>query len=306
MFDLGDISALSSKDLLKVTHIFVTHSHIDHFIGFDTILRIFLGRDKTLHLYGPPNFFKHVEGKLTGFTWNLVSEFKNKFVIEVNEVHTDRVLTKSYVCQDHFQPKSIASSSSFSGTLLKEPSFSVNGVLLDHRIPCLALSLTENFYVNIIKEGLKELALPVGPWLNRFKAAIYKKKDLESSFLVTWEEKGQVKCEKKFILGDLVEKIARVSPGQKITYVTDVVGSPENFRKIIKFAKGTDHLFIEACFLDSEKETARKKYHLTAKEAGKLARKSDVSHFQLFHFSPRYKGRASDLEREAREAYIKP
>jgi len=306
MFDLGDISALSSKDLLKVTHVFVTHTHMDHFIGFDTLLRIFLGRDKTLHLYGPPSFFKQVEGKLAGFTWNLVNEFKNEFVIEVNEVHTDRILTKSYECQDHFQPKSVALSRPFSGILLKEPSFSVNGALLDHRIPCLALSLIENFYVNIIKEGLKELGLPVGPWLNLFKAAIYQKKDLDAEFPVTWEEKENVICKKKFILGNLINKIARVSPGQKITYITDVVASPENCRKIIKLAEGADTLFIEAFFLDSEKETARRKYHLTAKEAGELARKANVRHFQLFHFSPRYKGRAQDLEREAREAYVTP
>lgn len=304
MFDLGDISALSSKDLLKVTHVFVTHTHMDHFIGFDILLRIFLGRDKTLYLYGPPSFFKQVEGKLASFTWNLVNEFKNEFILEVNEVHSDRILTKSYACQDHFQSKSIASSRPFAGTLLKKPSFSVNGVLLDHRIPCLALSLTENFYVNIIKEELNELGLPVGPWLNLFKAAIYQKKDLETNFLVTWEGKENIICEKMFILGDLVEKIARISPGQKITYITDIVASPENCRKIIKLAKGADILFIEACFLDSEKETARRKCHLTAKEAGELARKADVRHFQLFHFSPRYKGRAADLEREARDAYV--
>ena len=30
MFDLGDLHALSPRDLLKVTHVFVTHSHMDH------------------------------------------------------------------------------------------------------------------------------------------------------------------------------------------------------------------------------------------------------------------------------------
>ena len=48
---------------------------------------------------------------------------------------------------------------------------------------------------------------------------------------------------------------------------------------------------------------ARKKYHLTAKEAGELAAKAEAKHFRLFHFSPRYKGRAAELEKEAREAY---
>jgi ribonuclease Z len=145
--------------------------------------------------------------------------------------------------------------------------------------------------------------LPVGPWLNRFKSAIYRKKDPKGDFFVTWEKKGRIVREKKFVLGDLVDKIAKITPGQKITYVTDVVASPDNSTKIVRLAKGANLLFIEGAFLDSDKEMARKKYHLTAREAGKLAARAGVNHFRIFHFSPRYKGRATELEQEAREAY---
>ncbi|MBW2035808.1 MAG: ribonuclease Z, partial [Deltaproteobacteria bacterium] len=299
MFDLGDLSPLSSRDLLKVTHVFVTHTHMDHFIGFDTLLRILLGRDKTLFLFGPPNFFKHMEGKLSGYTWNLVNEFQNDFMLEVSEVHPDRILTKNYICQDRFQARKPVSSRPFTGTLLEEPSFTVQGVLLDHRTPCLALSLIENFYVNIDRDALKNMKLPVGPWLNKLKSAIYEKRDPASDFLVTWEEKGEGVQEKKFNLGDLAKKVTRISPGQRIVYITDVSANPENSRKIIELAKGADLLFVEAAFLDSEKEIARRKYHLTAKEAGEIAKKAGVRQFRLFHFSPRYKHQAQDLEEEA-------
>ena len=305
LFDLGDLSSLSPRDLLKVTHVFVTHAHMDHFIGFDALLRVFLARDKTLHLYGPPGFFKHVDGKLAGYTWNLLSEYKNDFRIEVTEVHPDRLFAKTYICRDRFRPENTAPIKTFSGTLHKEPSFSIQGILLDHRIPCLGLSLTENYYVNINKEALMELGLPVGPWLNRLKAAIYEKKDYGGDFLVTWEQKGKGLNEKRFVLGDLVKKITRISPGQKIVYITDVVASPENCQKIISFAEGADLLFIEAAFLDSEKELADRKYHLTALKAGELAKKAGVRHFRLFHFSPRYKGRTGELEDEAKRAYEK-
>ena len=50
LFDTGDLAPLSSREILKVDHIFITHTHMDHFIGFDRVLRLCLGRNKTLHL----------------------------------------------------------------------------------------------------------------------------------------------------------------------------------------------------------------------------------------------------------------
>lgn len=305
IFDLGDLGGLSSKDLLKVSHAFVTHAHMDHFIGFDTLLRIFLGRSKRLHFYGPAGFFVHVEGKLSGYAWNLVAEYEEELVLEVSEVHPDEIRTRTYFCREQFRSHGEIRSRPFDGVLLDETSFTVHGTLLDHRIPCLGLALTERFYVNIMKEGLKELGLPVGPWLNGFKEAIYRETDPDTDFLVTWEEKGGGMRQEKFVFGELTGKIARISPGQKITYITDGAGHTENRTKMVDLAGKSNMLFIEAPFLESEREAARRKYHLTAREAGEIAREARVSAFRLFHFSPRYKGRERELEKEAREAFIR-
>ncbi|MBN1849156.1 MAG: ribonuclease Z [Deltaproteobacteria bacterium] len=303
MFDLGEIRPLSSKDLLKLTHVFVTHTHMDHFIGFDSLLRIFLGRDKNLHLFGPPCFFDRVEGKLAGYTWNLVDEYQDDFRLKVTEVHPDRIITREYCCQKQFMPSDKDRIEPFFRVLFHEPAFHVEAMLLDHRVPCLAFSLVENYYVHIIKEGLRELGLDVGPWLNRFKKAIYEKRPLQGDFIVTWEERGMTIREKKFILGELTDKIARIAPGQKITYITDVSGSPENKKKITQLAQDADHLFIEAAFLDRDKAIAQKKFHLTAKEAGELAREAAVKELTLFHFSPRYSRMVEAIEKEAMAAF---
>jgi len=303
MFDLGDLTALSARDLLKITHVFVTHAHMDHFIGFDTLLRIFLGRDKVLHIFGPPNFFAHVEGRLAGYTWNLVDEYKSNFLLKVTEVHTDKTLTRTYACRNRFKSDQSLKTDVFTGLLLKDPAFHVEAVILDHRIPCLGISLIENFSVNIIKEELKNMGLPVGPWLNRFKTVIYEKRDFKSDFTITWEEEGRIIKKKTFILGDLVQRIAIISPGKKITYITDVIGSPENYEKIIKLADRSDHLFIEAAFMHQDLDIAKKKYHLTALEAGQLAKGASVKQLTLFHFSPRYSHQADELRKEAGEGF---
>jgi ribonuclease Z len=305
MFDLGELASLTPKDLLKIDHVFVTHTHMDHFIGFDTLLRIFLGRDKLLHLYGPPGFFRHVEGKLAGYSWNLVREYDYNFILKVVEVHEDRMLTRTYECREGFAPQEPAIEEPFSGRLLSTTAFHVEAVLLDHRIPCLGLSLVENFYVNIIKEGLLRLGLEIGPWINEFKTALYDHADLSSPFSLTWKEKNQAVKEKDFRLGDLAKDIARISPGQKIAYITDVAGSPENREKIINLARGVEHLFIEAAFLEEDREAAQKKYHLTAREAGEIAGEAGAKRFTLFHYSPRYSNRADEIQREALDAFLR-
>jgi ribonuclease Z len=72
LFDMGDLGPQPAKQLVRVSDVFVSHTHMDHFIGFDRLLRVCLGRDARLRLFGPPGFPDQVEHKLGAYTWNLV------------------------------------------------------------------------------------------------------------------------------------------------------------------------------------------------------------------------------------------
>lgn len=296
LFDLGDLSTLSSRDILKITHVFVTHTHMDHFIGFDRLLRLCLGRQKRLYLYGPAGFLINVEGKLAGYSWNLVSQYKTGLDLIVTEVHTSHLISKEYKCNNQFIPEKEAKVSTFSGVLLKEPGLVVYATILDHKIPCLGLSIKEQFHVNIMKDRLIQLGLEPGPWLKEFKQALYACQDPMAKIKVN-------KNEKIVPLKELQENIARISPGQKIAYISDVGFNQVNLKKIIKFAKNADHLFIEAVFLEDLQELAKKKYHLTARQAGIIAGMANVKKITLFHFSPRYQGKENLLHHEAQKAF---
>ena len=303
LFDLGDLSGLSARDLLKVSHVFVTHTHMDHFIGFDMLLRLLLGRDKEIYLFGPSDFIQNVEAKLSAYTWNLIENYENTFSITVAEIQGEKSIMQSYSSRNRFKPAGAPQELPFKGNLLSEQSFSVDAVLLDHKIDCIGLSVKENFSINIIKEGLKELGLPVGPWLREFKKAIYESRDPAQTFRVVWQDKDRVTKERYFPLDELKERIARISPGQKISYIADIIGSPGNMEKAVNLALESDHLFIEAPFLDKDRDMARTKYHLTAREAGLIASRARVKELTPFHFSPRYFGREKELIEEAMAAF---
>ena len=173
--------------------------------------------------------------------------------------------------------------------------------MLDHGIPCLGLTLEEKYHLNIIKENLKSLGLAPGPWLNRFKQALYDKQSPDSIFVAG--EKKQDKSRKEFILGELADKITRISPGQKICYVVDVGYTRANRDKIIASVANADHLYIEAAFLEKDSQVAGLKNHLTARQAGTIAAKAGAKKFTIFHFSPRYSSQEPLLQEEASKAY---
>jgi ribonuclease Z len=301
IFDLGNIDSLSAKDILKISHVFITHTHMDHFIGFDRLLRLLLGREQHLHMYGPSGFLKNVEGKLSAYSWNLVKHYSNVLTLHITEVHPEHLITNVYLCQEGFLPASNSIKRPFNGILHQEASLTVLAEILDHGIPCLGFTIKERFHVNIVKESVSDLGLEIGPWLNDFKKALFSNQHPDSEFEINDAKKHLRK--NKFILGDLANRIARITPGQKISYVADVMYSPSNVEKMLKLAKLADHLFIEAAFLEKDKDMAKKKCHLTAWQAGSIAAKARVKQFTPFHFSPRYTGSGHLLEAEASAAY---
>lgn len=302
LFDLGDIHALTPREILKISHVFVSHTHMDHFVGFDRLLRLMLGRDKALYLYGPRGFIRNVESKLAGYSWNLVENYTNRFSLKVTEVRRDCRLSRGYACRKKFIADEAIVSRPSDGALLEESTLTVSAVILDHRLPCLGFNLQERFHVNILKDRLGPLGLQVGPWLQAFKRALFSGQDPLSTFTLNPEAGGNAPG-KAFVLKDLADQIAAISSGQKISYIADVLYSRENADKIIELADGSDHLFIEAAFLEEHRDIARAKYHLTARQAGAIAAASRVRRFNIFHFSPRYSDCPERLQQEADDAF---
>ncbi|MBK5276235.1 MAG: ribonuclease Z [Desulfuromonadales bacterium] len=298
LFDLGDIRALPPRKILRLSHIFISHTHIDHFFGFDHLLRLCLGREKLIRLFGPPGFTDRVEHRLASYTWNLVDSYPGDFIVVAAELHPDgRSISAEFHCRSGFKRENELTEQLHDGILLDEETFRIRTTFLDHKTVCLAFALEEKSHVNIMKNRLLELGLPAGPWLGELKRAILRGEADAKRFRVWWRAAGEM-VERHFTLGELKKEILQVVPGQKIAYVTDTACTPANAARIVELIRGADYLFIEAAFLDADRERAGERHHLTALQAGQLARQAGVARTIPFHFSPRYEGMEERLMEE--------
>jgi ribonuclease Z len=294
---------LSNAELLKVSHVFVSHTHIDHFIGFDRLLRTVFGREKTLTFFGPENFIKNVEGKLAGFTWNLVDRYEESLTIKVVEVREDKLLKGTFRAIDKFKISGEEEVKFEDGIILNDSTCVVRAAVLEHRVPCLGFSLQENLHVNINKDRLKSMCVVEGAWLNDLKQAVVEEKPDSYAIEMPVTREGISSFEKS-TLGQLKENLIEISQGQKIGYVVDTIYNEPNSKRIIELVKSADIFFCESPFLADEETRGQERFHLTSHQAGTLAREAGVKKLQVFHFSSRHRDCREQFYNEAQETFL--
>ncbi len=301
MFDLGDISSLPPRKIQRLEHVFVSHAHIDHFIGFDHLLRVLVGRDKTIALYGPDGFIGQVYHKLQAYRWNLVERFTSDLIFVITEIDSNLATrTTRLRLKNAFSPEAAADDHLVGGTVHSESTFRVTTAALEHRTPCLGFAIAEAAHVNVWKNRLAELRLPIGPWLRELKHAVVENRADDYSIQVGSGLGSS--SQRAMPLGEL-RSVVTVTPGQKIAYVTDVADTVANRQAIVQLACKADILFIEAAFAASDAEVAAERAHLTTAAAGSIAREAAVRRVEPFHFSPRYNGQEARLMNEVMAAF---
>jgi len=188
------------------------------------------------------------------------------------------------------------------GVLLQEPGFQVRATTIDHGIPALAFALEERAHVNIWRNKVESMGLAVGPWLGAFKEAILRGSPEDTPVAVTWAD-AHKEGPASLPLGALKKEIMRIAAGRKIAYVVDCAFTEANVARILALAQDADILFIEAVFLQEDSARAAERRHLTAHQAGTLARLANVKRLVTLHYSPRYQGHGERLAREAEDAF---
>ncbi|MFZ0403782.1 MAG: MBL fold metallo-hydrolase, partial [Pseudolabrys sp.] len=200
-----------------------------------------------------------------------------------------------------FTAENMASGRATDGILCHEAGFRVETAVLEHRTPCLAFAIQETAHVNVWKNRLEELGLPIGPWLRELKRAVVERKSdgdlIQVGIRTTSQDVNEMP------LG-ILRKAITVTPGQKVAYVTDAANTSANRAAIIALALNADLLFIEAAFAEADAQLATERAHLTTDAAGRLARAAGVRRVEPFHFSPRYSGQEARMMNEVMAAFV--
>ncbi len=166
----------------------------------------------------------------------------------------------------------------------------------------LAVALHETEHLAVNKDRLLKMGLQPGPWLDELKMAVRRCRPEDQEI----EAAAADGAARRFRCGELAAEILIRTEGQRIAYLSDHSHTPANREKVLALAGGVDLMICETAFLHADRGLAAERNHLTARQAGELARQAGARRLAPFHFSPRYQGRERELLDEAAEAFGGP
>jgi ribonuclease Z len=295
LFDCGHLLSLSEPRLHRTRDLFVSHAHMDHFFGFDWLVRTFLGADRKIAVHGPEGIAARVAAKLDGYTWNIDMDFS--FEAEVHEVSPDlaRATASLFRCAHGLERRwAVAERRLAGGVLLETERHRVIAAPVDHGTPALAFRYEQKKGVRVRDAALARLGLPRGAWLKRLKSAVLAGAPPETPI----DADGRT-----LRLGDLAAEATEEVRGTVVAYVTDTRLGPAVRPGLLALAADADVLYCDAKFLEEDRAKADATGHLTARGAALLAREAGVRSLVLFHPSPKYQGDYDRLLDEARSVF---
>ncbi len=278
LFDCGEgcLEKVPRADIQVIEVLFFSHFHIDHVAGFDGFFRSNWYRtDDPVRIFGPDGTRKIIHHRMQGVSWNLVDSAPGE--VHVTELSDHNLATSRYLAREGFAQEHRMDEQSFDGVLYRGRDFSVEARAMHHGIPSMAYLVRESDRSNIDMEVLASEGYAPGPWLKQLKdSSVPAKTEIEVA--------GASRT-----LGELRERLLVHQPGDSIAYLTDFcLESQQREDELVEFLDGCKVLICENNFRDSDAELARKSYHMTSTDVGRLAARVQPEKLVLFHVSDRY------------------
>lgn len=268
--ECGNASDLTVKDVQNSNAIFISHTHIDHFVNFDAVIRHQIGIQRRIIICGPKEIAQQVQSKLKSYTWNLIE--KGAIIYEIREVLSENEINVVEVEPPLWELTEKGSLQT--NVIFEEKRFYVTAILLNHKIPTLAYKFKEN---DTIKIDIQASGFKGGKWAEDLKAAFEKK---DSTRIISIEGKDYHDSELFHLL--------HVQEGDSVGIIMDHAANEENHSKIREHFFKTRNVFIESFYKKEDREHAELNYHSYSSMSGKIMRQTQVKEAVPVHFSRKY------------------
>lgn len=276
--DCGEVglAGLPHTDLQALDHLLLSHLHIDHISGFDTLFRRTFNRaEPPNQVWGPPATAQIIQHRLQGFMWNLQHELVGTWL--VHDIGPTQIDAWRFAAAEGFAlAHPYAAWSHHAGRIMTTDDFTVTAVTLDHLTPSIGYIIREPPRRNIDPARLGATGLPPGPWLQQVKAP-------PTDVAPTLTLAGQV-----YDLADLRARLLVETPGDSLAYLTDFRLDAATLSRLVPALRGCTTLVCESQYRHADLPLAERAYHLTNRQAAELARAAEVGQLVLMHISERY------------------
>jgi ribonuclease Z len=280
LFDCGQVHHLAKRNFTHLDAIFISHAHMDHWMGIDSVVRHLIASGRTLDLFGPAGLAEKLEHKLNGYDWNLTEDYWCNF--RVHEIEDERILRTFFCGAQGFARTSLGDGSRADSCVYQTPFCRVHAQICKHDIDSIIYRIDEQPAFLVDKERLKEAATEPGAWLGTLKRYFFSQERFNSTGRCPERE-------------DLIEQLLIRQHPPQLGYISDISFTPGNLRKILPFMTELELLFSECTYLGRDEARARNANHLCTNDINKLLKELTPRFYVPMHLSRSYRSRVADL-----------
>jgi ribonuclease Z len=286
LMDCGRIHHLAKRVLKSTSVLFITHAHMDHFMGIDTFLRTLHVSPRTTDIFGPPGLADKMGAKLAGYDWNLAEPYWGSF--RIHEVFPDRITTTLFSGPEGFARHCAAEQARQDRVLYRNRFLQVEAETCDHRIPSLIYRISELPSFQVDDGRIEAAGLVKGEWLRALRRLFAHGEMEGEAVTVLCRGKNEGIEERAEDAAKLYANIRGERADASIGYVTDIGYSDENIEKLSALLNGVTLLVCECSFLAADRDKARVSAHLCTGDVNVLVDRLRPAFFLPMHLSKSY------------------